>query len=100
MPGLRIIVSRVFLLLLGNTYIGHLFYISSPTSLTASQVALLVKNLPANAGDMRDKGSIPGGEDLPEEGMATHSSVLAWRISWTQEPGRLWSIVTQRTGHD
>ena len=37
-----------------------------------------------------------GQEDLLEEGMATHSSILAWRISWTDEPGGLWSIGLQR----
>ena len=58
------------------------------------------KNLPANAGNIRDMSSIPGGEDPLEEGMATHSSILAWRISWTQEPRRLWSILSQRIGHD
>ena len=35
-----------------------------------------------------------------EKGMATHSSVLAWRISWTKEPGRLQSVGSQRVGHD
>ena len=40
----------------------------------------MVKNLPNNAGDIRDMGSIPGLEDPLEEGMATHSSVLAWEI--------------------
>ena len=35
-----------------------------------------------------------------EEGMATHSSILAWRIPWTEEPGGLWSIGSQRVGHD
>ena len=51
------------------------------------QVVLVVKNLPANAGDIRDTGSISGQEDPLEEGMATHSTVLAWRIPWTEEPG-------------
>ena len=41
-----------------------------------------------------------GQEDPLEEGMATHSSVLAWRIPWTEEPGRLQSIGLQRVGHD
>ena len=40
----------------------------------------MVKNLPADAGDTRDIGSIPGREDPLEDGMATHSSILAWRI--------------------
>ena len=41
-----------------------------------------------------------GWEDSLEEGMATHSSILAWRISWTGEPGGLQSIVLQKVGHD
>ena len=60
----------------------------------------MVKNLPANAGDVRDVGSIPGSEDPLEEGMATHSSILVWRIPWTEEPGGLWSMGLQRVGHD
>ena len=46
----------------------------------ASQVVLVVRNLPANAGDVRTAGSISGREDPMEEGMATHFSILAWRI--------------------
>ena len=46
-----------------------------------------VKNLPASA---RDTGSIPGLGKSPEEEMATHSSILAWKIPWTEEPGRLY----------
>ena len=49
----------------------------------------MVKNLPANAGDARDAGSIPGWEDSLEEEMAIHSSLLAWKILWTEEPGGL-----------
>ena len=49
----------------------------------------VVKNLPANAGDARDTGSIPGWEDPLEEEMATHPSILAWRVPWTEEPGGL-----------
>ena len=47
----------------------------------------MVKNPPANAGDA---GSISGSGKSPplEEGMATHSSILAWRIPWTEDPGR------------
>ena len=41
-----------------------------------------------------------GQEDLLEEEMETHSSILAWGISWTEEPGGLWSIGLQRVGHD
>ena len=63
-------------------------------------MALVVKNPPPNAGDSRDMDSIAGLKDLLEEGMTTHSSILAWRISWTEEPGRLQSIGSQRVGHD
>ena len=48
-----------------------------------------VKNLPVEEGD---KGSIPSQEDPLEKEMATHSSVLAWRISWIEEPGGLQSL--------
>ena len=57
---------------------------------------LAVKNPPANAGDGRDECSVPG---LGEE-MATHSSILAWKISWTEESGRLRSMESQGVGHD
>ena len=63
------------------------------------QVVQVVKNPPANAGDARDTGSIPGSGRSPE-GMATHSSILAWRIPWTEEPGGLQSSGSQRVGHD
>ena len=102
----------------------------------ASQVALVVKKLPADAGDTRDAGLISGlrrspgegndnllqyswvslvvqmiknppamqeiwvpslgQEDSLEEGMASHSSILAWRIPWTEEPGGLQSKGSQR----
>ena len=60
----------------------------------------VVKNPPANAGDVRDVGSIPGSENPLKEGMATHSSILAWRIPWTEELGGLQSMGLQRAGHD
>ena len=59
----------------------------------------MVKNLPANAEDIRDMGSIPGSGRSLKEGMATHSSILAWRIPWTEEPGGLRSVGLQRVGH-
>ena len=64
------------------------------------QVALVVKNLPANSGDIRDTGLIPGSEDPLEKEMATHSSIFAWRIPLTEEPGRPQSIGSQRVGYD
>ena len=60
-------------------------------------MAQTVKNLPA-----MQETRVPslGREDPLEEGMANHSSVLAWRIPWTEEPGRPQSIGSQRVGHD
>ena len=52
----------------------------------------MVKNTAANAGDIRDAGMTPGSEDPLEEGVATHSSILAWRMPQTEEPGRLQSM--------
>ena len=62
----------------------------------ASQVALVVNNLPANAEDVRDVSLIPGSGRAPEEGMATYFSILTWRIPWTEEPDGLRSIGSQR----
>ena len=65
--------------------------------LTFSLVAQMVKHLPA----MRET-RVPslGREDLLEKEMATHSSTLAWKIAWTEEPGRLQSMGSQRVRHD
>ena len=57
----------------------------------------VVKNLPANAGPWT--GSL-GWEDPLEQEMATCSSILAWKIPWTEKPGRLQSMGLQRIGHD
>ena len=62
-------------------------------------MAVVVKNLPANAGDIRDVSSIPESEDPLSEGMATHSRILSWRIPWREKPGGLESIGSQRVGH-
>ena len=63
-------------------------------------MVLVVKNLPANAGDKRC-GFDPWVGKIPlEEGMAIHSSILARRIPWTEEPVGLQSIGAQRIGHD
>ena len=61
----------------------------------------MVKNLPANAGDSQETrvGSL-GQEDPLEKGKAIHSSILAWRIPWTKEPGGLQSMRLQRVRHD
>ena len=60
----------------------------------------MVKNLPVSAGDIRDGGSIPGSGRAPGGGNGNHSSVLALRIPWTQEPGGLQSMGSQRMVHD
>ena len=60
----------------------------------------MVKNPPANPGDIRDTGSIPGSGRSPGGGHGNHSSILAWRIPWTEEPGRLQSIGSQRVVHN
>ena len=65
-------------------------------SLRDSLVAQLVKNLPANAEDV---GSILG-QKIPVIGNATHSSIFAWKIPWTEESGRLQSMGLQRVRHD
>ena len=58
----------------------------------------MVKNLPACiAGDL---GSIPGQEDPLEKEMATHFSILTWKIPWMEEPGGLHLIGLQRVGHN
>ena len=57
---------------------------------------LIGKNLPANEADLRDMIPSLGWKDPLEEGMATHSGILAWRdIPWTEEPGGLQSMVSQ-----
>ena len=60
----------------------------------------VLKNLPATAGDERDTVSIPGSGRYPRAGNGNHSSILAWKISGTEEPGRLQCIGSQRVGHD
>ena len=76
--GMSIIIIRVF------------------QALLASLVAQMVKNLPAvEKTQVRSLGQ----DDALEKGMATHSSILAWRIPWTEEPGGLQSTRSQRVGH-
>ena len=60
----------------------------------------MVKSTLANTGDIIDAGLILDQKDPLEEGMATHFSILAWRIPWTEEPGGLQFIGLQRVGDD
>ena len=74
----------------------NLLYIY-PTLVWPSLVAQMVQNLPA----MRDtRVQSLGQEDPLEEEMATHSRILAWRTPWTEEPGGLQSMRSQRVGHN
>ena len=57
----------------------------------------MIRNLPANAGDVRDASLIPGLRRCPGGGQATHSNILAWRTPWTEEPGRLQSLGSQKS---
>ena len=69
-------------------------------NLRASQAVLMVKNLPANAGDVRGMGSIPRLGRSPGGGHGNSLLYSCWRIPWTEEPGGLQSIGSQRAGHD
>ena len=75
-----------------HTSMFHLFAVSM---LTAFLVAKMVKNLPAM---QKTQVQSLGQEDPLEEEMATHSSILAWRVPWTEEPGRLQSKGSPRVG--
>ena len=72
-------------------------FVSGPYSDLFFLMAQMVKNLPA----MQETWvQSPGLEDPLEKDMATHSSILVWRILWTEEPGRLQSMGSQRVRHD
>ena len=60
----------------------------------------MVKNLPANAGDLSNCSLIPGAARYPGGGNGNTTSTLAWRFPWTDEPGGLQSIWSQRVGQD
>ena len=90
------LIRLEYLLLLSHrvTHLG--------TSLVAQWLKEKKKKKPAcKAGDAKDSGSIPsqGRRDPLNKGMATHSSILAWRISRTEEPGGLQSMGLQRVEH-
>jgi len=76
---LLVILSWVYKLWIYSTYL----------ICGASRVALVIKNMPVNARNIRAASLCPGPENPLEKGMATHSSILAWKIPWTEEPGRL-----------
>ena len=86
----------------------HILFITLPYfSATHTHICLwgfpgssVVKNPSANAGDIRDTGSTPGPGRSLEEEMATHSSILAWKIPQMEETGRLQSMGSQRVRHN
>ena len=63
-------------------------------------MVLVLKNPSANAGDIREWVGSLVWEDSLEKEMATHSSILAWEILWTEDPGGLRSVGSQRVGHN
>ena len=63
-------------------------------------VVLVIKNLPANAGDLRDAGLVPGLGRSPDGGHGNLLQYSCLEILWTEKPGRLQSIALQRVGHD
>ena len=63
-------------------------------------MTLMVKNLPASAGDVRDASLIPALGRFPGVGNSNPLQYSCWKIPWTEEPGRLQSIGSQRVGHD
>ena len=74
-----------------------MFFYSAIHLVAASLMVQMITNLPA----MQETWVRPLGQEDPlEKGMATHSSILAWRISWTEEPGGLQSMELQRVGHN
>ena len=76
---------------------GLYIYDSTLQYIETSLVAQTVKRLPAMwEAEVQSLGQ----EDILEKEMATHSSILAWRIPWTEEPGGLQSMGLQRVGHD
>ena len=86
-----------FVLYINKSFNSFVFGFSSSMSCGASLVAQTVRNPPA----VRETWVWSlGWEDPLEEGTATHSSILAWRIPWTEEPGRLQSMGLQSFGHD
>ena len=89
----------LFCITFGSQFICDLIhlYVTYIYLYVTSLVAQTVKCLPT----MREtRVQYLGREDLLEKEMATHSNTLAWKIPWTEEPGRLQSMGSQRVGHD
>ena len=94
LPSLRVFLASVCLTLISSLVCLSFCLIEV---FVASLVAKKVRNLPAI---QETQVQSLGPEDPLEKGVETLSSVLAWRIPWTEEPGRLQSMGSQRVGHD
>ena len=80
-----------------SSFIRNCLIGSNQDTLPASLVAQTIKDLPVIQGTQVQS---LGQEDPLEKGMATHSSILTWRIPWTEESGELQSVELQRVGHN
>ena len=84
----------------GGKIFTFFHFLKSSTVLFVLPQWLSGKESACNAGDAGDVGSIPRSRRSPGEGKAIHSSILAWRMPWTEELSRLQSMALQRVRHD
>ena len=82
---------------MGSQSVRHNLATVQQQQICGFPVGSVVKNTPTNAGNT---GLIPGSERFPGEGMATDLGILAQEFAWTEEPGRLQSMESQKVGHD
>ena len=98
-------VMKIFLYS-SSVYSCHLFLISSASVRSITILSFIVPIFPGGSGGKESAYSRGdwirslGQEDPLEKGLATHSSIIAWRIPWTEEPDGLQSTVLQRVGHN
>ena len=85
----HIIILQLYICIYTYIYMYIYIYTHIIAYHRASQVVLVVKNPPVNAGDVRDMHLIPRSGRALEKGMVTHASTLAWRIPWSEGPGGL-----------
>ena len=97
----KLLMNKIFQILINIIHVFCNTHKSTyPSPYGASPVAQAVKNLPAMQKTQETQVQSLGQEDPLEEEMVTHSSILACNIPWTEEPGRLQSMGTQRVWHD
>ena len=93
-------MGRVYSRSCSDLFLAAFWFYMKMWRVWASQGMLVVKSPPAPAGHIRDVRSVPGSGRCPGGGHGTHSSILAWRIPRTEEPGGLQSMGSQRVRHD